>query len=158
MSNDPIVQQIPALKDAKDAIGNLFSGEKAAELQQAAESLCSAAKAFPSDVQARNKVQELEQELVDERAAHNKTKEEAAAMKVKVAESTLKASNLAAQLASYVDSKNGLLRLLATLKAMKDSSGGGLYSTDELKAISRNCVIVDVPDQDEVLAKVVGRE
>ena len=146
----------------REAMGGLSSAAQAeqksvAELHELVDGLKSAARAFPSDEEARNRVLELERQLAEERTAHSAAKEEIAGMKIKVAESSAalatgaaKVSTLAAQVASFVDKKKELMRLVATLKAMR-AADGSLYSDDELKMIIQNCLLVPKEEKDEVL-------
>ena len=146
----------------KEEIGKIDVSSIAEGAKQAKDTMESAARAFPSDEAARNRIQELERALAEERDAHIKAREDAATMKVKLAESSaalatgaFKVSTLAAQIASFVDAKKDLMRLVATLKAMS-AAEGSLYSDLELKMIIHNCLLVPAHDKEEVLAKTFG--
>ena len=146
----------------KEEIGKIDVSSIAEGAKQAKDTMESAARAFPSDEAARNRIQELERALAEERDAHIKAREDVATMKIKLAESSaalatgaFKVSTLAAQIASFVDAKKDLMRLVATLKAMS-AAEGSLYSDLELKTIIHNCLLVPAHEKEEVLAKTFG--
>ena len=178
----PVVRCIQAMrfdvmKEATDDVFAAIEKTKTAlrELPSAEGPIT--AKVMNEFLSTQERVRNLEQELAEERAAHDKTKEEVVALKQEVvsrkeevmsikleaktsdaaaATSAAKVCTLAAQLASFVEAKRDLLRAVTTLKAMRAPGDTCLFSNDELKMVIHNCLMVDKEAKEDVLKSIFG--